>query len=139
MQALQRVTAAPVLLGLVLAVLLFVGCAYLLATSVRARRRDLAILRALGSNSRQLRAVVHWQASLVALTITTAGIPLGIVLGRWIITLLTDALGIVPGALVPIPVVAAFAIVPLLVANGLALFPARTASHTRLAQLTLDR
>lgn len=138
-RALERVTAAPLVLGIVLAVLLFVGCAYLLATSVRARHRDLAILRALGSDSRQLRAVVHFQGSLVAVTITIAGIPLGIILGRWIITLLTDALGIVPGALVPIPAIAAFTVGPLLVANGLAVLPARRASHVRLTQLTVDR
>ena len=76
-QALERVTAAPLLLGLVLAVLLFVSCAYLLTTSVRARHRDLAILRALGSNGRQLRGVVHWQASLVAATITIIGVRSG--------------------------------------------------------------
>lgn len=137
-RALGRVTAAPLLLGVVLAVLLFVGCAYLLATSVRARQRDLAILRALGSDSRQLRSVVHWQASVVAAMILIVGIPLGIILGRWIITLLTNALGIVPGADVPIPIIAAFALLPLLVANALALLPARRASRVRITRLSLD-
>ena len=138
-QALQRVTAAPLLLGIVLAVLLFLGCAYLLATSVRARQRDLAILRALGSDSRQLRAIVHWQASLVGVTIMLIGVPLGILLGRWIIELLTTALGIVPGAEVPVPVIGLFALLPVVVANGLALLPGRRASRVRLAPLTLDR
>ena len=53
-RALQRVTAAPLVLGLVLAVLLTVASAYLIATSVSARSRDLAVLRALGCNRRQL-------------------------------------------------------------------------------------
>jgi ABC-type lipoprotein release transport system permease subunit len=138
-RALQRVTAAPLVLSVVLGLLLVVSCAYLLATSVRARRRDLAILRALGADDRQLRAVVHWQASLVAAVILIVGVPFGIVLGRWIVMLLTNALGIVPGADVPVLVVAAIIVAGLLVANALALLPARRASQVRIAQLSLDR
>jgi ABC-type lipoprotein release transport system permease subunit len=138
-RALERVTAAPFLLGMVLAVLLVTGCAYLLASSVRARRRDLAILRALGSDGRQLRAVVHWQVSLVAAIIVTVGLPLGIVVGRWVVTLLTSTLGIVPGADVPALGVAAIIGVALLLANVLALLPARRASRISVVQLSLDR
>jgi FtsX-like permease family len=100
-RALRRVTAAPFVLGVVLTVLLVVSCAYLLATSVRARRRDLAILRALGSNRRQLRAIIHWQATLMTALVLLVGRPCGVVLGSWIVKLVTDALGIVPGADVP--------------------------------------
>jgi hypothetical protein len=138
-RALGRVTAAPFLLGAVLVLVLVTGCAYVLASSVRSRRRDLAILRALGSDSRQLRAVVHWQASLVAATIMIVGVPLGIVVGRWVVALLTNALGIVPGADVPMLGVGAIVGTALLLANALALLPARRASRIGIAQLSLDR
>lgn len=73
-RALQRVTAAPLMLAIVLTVLLIVACAYLLAASVRARRRDLAVLRALGSDQRQLRAIIHWHATLVAASVLLVGV-----------------------------------------------------------------
>jgi predicted lysophospholipase L1 biosynthesis ABC-type transport system permease subunit len=99
----------------------------------------LAILRALGSDSRQLRAVVHWQVSLVATIIVAVGLPLGIIVGRWVVTLLTSALGIVPGADVPALGVAAVIGVALLFANALALLPARRASRIGISQLSADR
>lgn len=138
-RALGRVTAAPFLLAAVLALLLVVGGAYLLATSVRARRRDLAILRALGSNSRQLRAAVHWQATLVAAAIVAVGLPLGIVIGRRVVSLLTTALGIVPGAEQPMGLLLLVLVGAVLIANGLALLPARRAARVGIAQLSLDR
>ena len=134
-----RVTAAAFLLPAVLALLLVVGCAYLLATSVRSRRRDLAILRALGSNSRQLRTAVHWQATLVAAAIVVVGLPLGVVVGRRVVSLLTTTLGIVPGAEQPVGLLLLGVAAAVLIANGLALLPARRAARVGIAQLSLDR
>ncbi|MEO7369727.1 MAG: ABC transporter permease [Ilumatobacteraceae bacterium] len=138
-RALERVTAAPFLLAAVLTLLLVVACAYLLTTSVRARQRDLAILRSLGADSGQLRAVVHWQASLVAAMVLIVAVPLGIIVARTVVALLTDALGITPGADVPALVVAAVIGTALIVANVLALLPARRAARARIVQLSLDR
>ena len=138
-RALGRVTAAPFLLAAVLGLLLVVGCAYLLATSVRLRRRELAILRALGSSGRQLRRAVHWQATLVAVAIVVAGVPLGIFVGRRIITHLTTTLGIVPGTEQPVVVLLLVIVGAVLIANGLALLPARRAARAGIAQLSLDR
>ena len=123
-RALDRVSAVPFLLGLVLTVLLFVSSGYLLTTSVRGRRRDLAVLWALGADDGQLRAVVHWQATLVAACITAVGVPLGILAGRWVVSSLTEALGIVPGVDMPIAAVLGLAAGALVVANGLAVVPA---------------
>ena len=124
-----------------MALLLIIGCAYGAATSARSRRRDLAILRALGSNGRQARAVVHWQASLVAITIGVIGIPVGLILGRSVVGSLTNALGIVPGSNNPLVVVVVVAalLLALVIANALALVPARRASRDRIAQLSADR
>jgi hypothetical protein len=138
-RSLQRVTAAPYLLAIVLTVFLMVAVAYLLATSVSTRRRDLAVLRALGSDRRQLRAIVHWQATLMTVMGLLVGVPAGIVLSRWIVRLLTTALGIVPGAEIPPLLVLAFALAALAVANLLALLPAHRAARTRAADLMTDR
>ena len=76
---------APVVLALVLSVLLLVGCAFLAHPVGAAQRRDFAILRALGALRRQLRSVVHWEATLVVLAILVVGVPLGVALGRLIV------------------------------------------------------
>lgn len=138
-RALERVVAAPFLFAAVVAVLLIIGSAYVSATSARSRRRDLAILRAIGSKPRQVRAVIHWQVSLVALTITLFGIPLGVALGRSIVRSLTDALGIVPGFESPVAVIAATVVLALTLANLLAVLPARRAAHDGVLQLSADR
>lgn len=138
-RALERVSAAPLLFAAVVAVLLIIGGAYVSATSARSRRRDLAILRALGSKPRQARAVVHWQVSVVAVTIAVFGIPIGVALGRTIVRWLTDALGIVPGSENPILVVGTAVLLALVIANLLAVLPARRASRDGVVQLSSDR
>ncbi|MEO7397547.1 MAG: ABC transporter permease [Ilumatobacteraceae bacterium] len=138
-RALERVTAAPFVLGIVLTILMIVACAYLLEASGRARRRDLAVLRALGSDSGQLRAIIHWQAMLVTAFTLVVGLPLGIILGRSIVDRVTDALGIVPGADVPVMLVMAVVLAAIAAANLLAVLPARRASRANVAELMRDR
>ena len=136
MQALRRVLPAPVALEVVLSVLLLVGCAFLLTLSVRAQGRDLAVLRALGARQRQLRAIVHWQATLIALALVVIGVPVGIVLGRWVVQQLTGTLGIVPGVDLPALLIIVVAIAAILASNLLAVIPARhrSAASDRAAQ-----
>ena len=134
-RALERVAAAPFLFAAVMALLLIIGCAYAAATSARSRRRELAILRLLGSNRRQARAVIHWQATLVGLTIAVIGIPIGLILGRAIIDSLTEALGIVPGSDKPLALATGLVLAPL-IANVLVYVPARRAARDQIGQLS---
>ncbi|HEX2782615.1 MAG TPA: FtsX-like permease family protein, partial [Ilumatobacteraceae bacterium] len=98
-----------------------------------------AVLRALGSDSRQLRAIIHWQASLVAGLVLLLGLPSGVIVGRRIVGLLTSALGIVPGAEVSPLLVLAVVVIAGVTANLLALMPARRAARTPVRELMLDR
>ena len=106
---------------------------------MRARGRDLAVLRALGSDSHQLRGIIHWQASFVAGLVVLVGLPLRVILGRWVVTLLTTALGIVPGAEVSLLMSVALVVAAMLTANLLALMPARRAARNTARQLMLDQ
>ena len=73
---------APAALGIGLGAALLLGLTLVTALSVRDRRRDLAIMRALGSGNRLLRATVAWQ-SLATLAVGLAiGVPLGVIVGR---------------------------------------------------------
>jgi ABC-type antimicrobial peptide transport system permease subunit len=123
---------------IVLAVLLLVGCAYLLAVSVRAERRDLAVLKALGAQRRQVLALVHWQATLVAVAILVVGIPAGLLLGRWVVAQFTDALGIVPHVDFAPLVLLAVAASTVLAANVVAVIPGRRAARTSTRALGRD-
>jgi len=135
---LERVTAAPYLLAIVFVFLAVVGWAYVLTTSTQARRRDFSILRSLGSQSSQLRSIVHWQATVAGVLALAVGIPVGIVGGRLVVSLLTDALGIVPGARVSLLAVGVVIGATLVVSNFLALLPARRAASNQASSLTRD-
>ena len=53
-----------------------------LVSSVRRRRKDLAILKTLGFLRRQLMLVIGWQATSFSVFALLIGIPLGVVGGR---------------------------------------------------------
>ena len=74
-----------------------------LVTSVRRRRRDLAIMRTLGLSARQLATVVAWQSTVAVLIGTVVGVPLGIVLGRQLWDLFAEGIQAVPVAGRPHP------------------------------------
>ena len=129
---LQGVNGLPLVLACALTLLAAGTIAHTLVTSVHRRRRDLAILKAMGFVSRQVRATVAWQASAIAATGLVIGLPLGVAAGRWAWTLLARGF-----AIEPVPVISAFVLlsVPavLLMANLVAAVPARAAARTQPA------
>ena len=72
----------PVALALLLTLLAIGTVAHTLVTSVRRRRRELAILKTIGFVTRQVRATVAWQATAIAGASLAVGLPLGIAAGR---------------------------------------------------------
>jgi ABC-type lipoprotein release transport system permease subunit len=128
-----RVDAFPYLA----AALIGVGAAALLAqallSSIRRRNRDLAILKTLGFERRDVRATVAWQATTVAAIGLLVGLPLGVLLGRFAWNLFATELGVVSEPVAP--GVSAFLVTPatLLLANLVALLPGRIAARTRPA------
>lgn len=123
--------ATPVALAAGLAVGAIAALGLTLNASVRRRRRDLAVLKALGFTRRQLATSVAWQASVVAAIGTVIGLPLGIASGRWLWTVFARAIYVVPRPTVPASV-AVVAVGALLLANVVAVVPGLTAAHTRV-------
>ena len=74
--------AVPIALAGVLALTMAIGLTLAIAVATRARRRELAVLRALGCVGRQLRASVRWQALTVVGVGLLLGVPLGLATGR---------------------------------------------------------
>jgi FtsX-like permease family len=104
-----------------------------LAASVRRRWRDLALLKALGFTRGQLATAVAWQASVSVVIGTAIGIPAGLLLGRWLWGVFADELYAVPRASVPAWSIVAVGVGALVMANVVALLPARRAARVPTA------
>jgi len=104
-----------------------------LVTSIRRRRRDLAVLKTLGFVRRQISATVAWQASTMAGIALLIGLPLGVAVGRWAWTLFANTIGALPVPIVDLPPLLLAVPVTLLLANLIALIPGRLAAATRPA------
>ncbi len=128
----EGVNGLPLVLAAVLTLLAVGTIAQTLVTSVRRRRRDLAILKAIGFVGRQVRASVAWQATAIAGTGLLVGLPLGLAAGRWAWDLLAQGFAIQPVAVISSGLLLAVPAV-LLLANAVAAIPARTAARTRAA------
>lgn len=131
----RDVAVLPFALGAFLALLALGAVGHALATAVRRRRHELAVLRALGITRTQSRLVVTTQASLLAAIGLAFGVPLGIVLGRvtWRLVAHATPLFYHP----PLAVIAVALVGPLalLVANLLAAWPGHRAARLRSAQI----
>jgi hypothetical protein len=123
----------PVILASGLAAGAVVALGLTLAASVRRRRRDLALLKALGFTKRQLAAAVAWQASVGAVIGIVVGVPLGIALGRQLWILFARNIDAVPEPTVPVTSVILVALGTLAFANLVAALPGRTAARTPAA------
>jgi putative ABC transport system permease protein len=108
--------ALAALLGFLGTVMLAVG----LVGAVHNRRRDLAVLRTLGFDRRQVRWTVASQATTLAVVALLLGLPAGVVLGRQAWNVLAARLAI--------PVEATTSVLLLVVAMGATLALANAAA-----------
>ena len=120
----------PLLLSGLLALAALGTLVHVLVTSIRRRRRDLAVLKTLGFVRRQVSATVAWQASTMAGLALLIGLPVGVVVGRWAWTLFANAIGVLPVSVVDLQPLFIAIPVTLLLANLIALIPGRLAAST---------
>ena len=118
---LQRVAGLPALLAALVAVLGTGTIVHAMVTTVRRRRRDLAMLAGLGFVRRQVSAALAWQATAVAGVALVVGLPIGVALGRWVWRLTADALWVLAPPEVPLLAVVLVAVAALAVVNVAAL------------------
>jgi hypothetical protein len=124
-----QVQDMPQVLGIGLAAVAVLTIAHLLITSVRRRRRDFAILRALGFTSWQVRGTVCWQALTLAGMALVIGVPAGVVCGRLCWQVFAHQLGITPVVAVPLVALAVMAAGWLAAAAVIAVLPAAAAAR----------
>ncbi len=120
----------PLYLGACLAAGAMGALGLTLVSSVRRRRRDLAVLKTLGFTGRQLAATVMWQSSTAVILGSIVGVPLGVVVGRWLWDLFARDIRAVPYPSVPVVSVVLIFVGALVLSNVVAAFPGRLAART---------
>jgi PPIC-type PPIASE domain/FtsX-like permease family len=123
----------PVVVSALLAAIAAATLALTLVTAIRRRRRQLAILKTIGFDRRQLIATVAWQATTFATLGLVIGLPLGIAAGRWTWYLFAEQIQVVPEPVTPIPLVLLVVPAAVLMANLVAALPSWSAARTRPA------
>jgi putative ABC transport system permease protein len=131
----QSLGNTPIELGAVLSGGALVALGLTLLTSVRRRRRDIALLKALGFSRRQVVVSIAVQSTIAVGLGALIGLPVGIFVGRSLWNLFANAIHAVPRVVVPTSTVLVIAAVALVLANVIAALPARLAARTSPAIL----
>ncbi|HVF31951.1 MAG TPA: ABC transporter permease, partial [Acidimicrobiales bacterium] len=95
--------------------------------SVRQRRREYAVLKAIGFTGRQVRATVLWQSGAIFGLAMAFALPVGVGVGRWLWRAFADGLGIVTDPTVPVLLLGAFVLVTAAAVQSAAMLPATIA------------
>ncbi|HEV3354790.1 MAG TPA: FtsX-like permease family protein [Acidimicrobiales bacterium] len=128
-----RIQATPLALAGLLALLAVATIAHLLVTSIRRRRRDLAVLKTMGFVRPQVSSAVAWQATTLVGVALLVGVPLGAAAGRWVWQEFAFRIGIAPDPRVPLITLLLFIPVAVVVANLLAAGPGWVAGRLKPA------
>jgi putative ABC transport system permease protein len=108
------------------------GIVLTLLLGVYERRRELGLMRAIGTTRRQIRGSVRWEAVITAVLGALMGLVLGLTLGWIVVTALKDQglnkFSVAPGSLVT------FAILAVVLALLAALVPSRRAARAPILE-----
>ena len=97
---------------------------------MRRRSRELALLKTLGFTRRQIHTTVGWQATTLGLIGLAVGIPVGLIVGRLLWSLVANGLGVSIGIVIPAAAVIIAIPCALVLVNVVTFLPARTAGRT---------
>jgi ABC-type lipoprotein release transport system permease subunit len=134
-QSLERVRSTPLVLAGLLTLLIAVTVVHALGAAVRARRRELAVLRTFGFARRQVLGAVAVQASLIALVGLVIGIPTGIAVGRLAFRAVIDRLGGLVDLVTPVAALVALGFGVVVLANLVGLVPGLRAARAHPATI----
>ena len=123
----------PLLLALVLVLTMAASVVAGIASGTRARRLELALLRAFGGAPRLVRSTVRWHALVVVAIGLLVGLPLGVALGRIGFSAFARDIGAAPQPVVPPAVLGIVVAAAIGLAMAAAALPARHAA-TRSAR-----
>ena len=128
-----RVQNLPLIFGGMVGALGAATLAQTLMTSIRRRRRDLSILKALGFSPAQVRGAVACQATTFVVVALAIGVPLGVAAGRLAWSVFANHLGALSEPVTPSLSLLVTVAGAVLVANLIAAVPASIAGRMRPA------
>lgn len=131
----RSMSATPTLLALALCVGAVIALTMTLLSSVRRRRRDLALLKSLGFTRRQLASTIAWQSSVSVGIGIVLGIPLGIAFGSYLWDLFANEINAVPAPSIPVAGIVTTAIAAFVLAIGVSVIPGVLAARAPTAAL----
>jgi ABC-type antimicrobial peptide transport system permease subunit len=101
LEAINPMTIVMTAIGGLAAVMVFILIATITAGQALARRRELGVVRALGWSTSDVRWLMAIEASIPALVGALAGIPVGLVIARWLAAESTAPLALDPALRAP--------------------------------------
>jgi FtsX-like permease family len=132
---LQRVRAIPFLVAGAVGALAVISLGHLMIVTVRRRRRDLAVLLALGASRRWVSAVVQWQATIVTAAVLALALPLGAAAGSAVYRRFIDPVGVSTDTVQPVVWLGIALLAVILAANIVAAVPAARARRIAPARM----
>ena len=125
----------PLTLAVVLAAAMILSVWATVQASTRRRRRDLAMMKALGMTRRQLRAIVLWQSSTILVIAAVLGLVLGWVAGRLVWSAFASSIGVLPVTVLPLGLVLLGLLILVVAGDALTVLPAESAARAPSASL----
>jgi predicted lysophospholipase L1 biosynthesis ABC-type transport system permease subunit len=117
---LDRVRAIPYVVAGTLALLAILNLTHQLIISARRRRRDVAVLQALGADRHWVTSAVHWQATLFTIVVLAIAAPVGIIAGIIVFRAFVGQMGALDTVTVPLLSLALSLLALLVVVNVVA-------------------
>jgi predicted lysophospholipase L1 biosynthesis ABC-type transport system permease subunit len=130
-----RTRQAPIVLIVVLGLMSVAVLAYLSTNAVRARSAEIAVTRALGFDSRQVRRAAAWMVTIIGGVALAIGLPLGVVAGRLTYNVYARRLGASPEPATALWSLAGLVPVLLVTAYLVSLWPGWRASRVAAASV----
>jgi ABC-type lipoprotein release transport system permease subunit len=131
----SRVRRVPLALALLLGGMVLLTMVHVLIVAIQGRRRDVAVLRALGANRRWVARTVHWQATVLTGLPILVGVPVGLLAGSALFRVYVDHIGALPDPAFPFLLLFATMAALVVIANLAAVVPAFRARRVAAAQL----
>jgi len=125
----------PLTLAVVLAAAMILSVWATIQASTRRRRRDLAMMKALGMTRRQIRAIVLWQSSTILVISAVLGLVLGWAAGHLVWSAYTSSLGVPAVTTLPLGVALVGLLILVVSGDALAALPAALAARAPSASL----
>jgi putative ABC transport system permease protein len=126
---LEQLDRLPILLAAFFAFIAVIALANAAATALVRRRRDIAVLRAIGFTPRQSARVLFGMMTTIAVVGIAVGVPLGLLIGRLLWRTVADSIDVTSAGVAPLAAIALAPIATLALANLVGIVPAALAAR----------